>query len=98
MKETGIKKVSALRNIGQTIERRLQNIGIHTMADLANIRPVQAYLKLQAKSDSPLPICYYLYSLQGALMDTHWDQIPGEIKKSLRVELAESMANDRAIS
>ncbi|WP_373701122.1 MULTISPECIES: TfoX/Sxy family DNA transformation protein [Bacteroidales] len=30
-----------------------------------------------------MPVCYYLYSLQGALMDLHWNEISEELKQEL---------------
>jgi DNA transformation protein len=28
-------------------------------------------------------VCYYLYSLQGALMGVHWDSVPKNVKDEL---------------
>jgi DNA transformation protein len=78
------KNLAELRNIGPTIEHRLHEIGVHTRADLKKVGPVNAYLRICANYRyQTLPVCYYLYSLQGALMDLHWDDLPERLKKDL---------------
>lgn len=72
------------KNIGTTIEKRLNEIGVFSLTDLAEITPVGAYLLIcERNPDKTLPVCYYLYSLQGALLDLHWNEIPYELKKEL---------------
>lgn len=72
------------QNIGATIEKRLNEIGVFSLADLAEMTPARAYLKICEKHpDKTIPVCYYLYSLQGALIDTPWGEIPDELKKEL---------------
>ena len=79
------KDLARLRNIGPTIENRLTEIGVHTRADLERVGAVNAYLRICANhTKRALPICYYLYSLQGALMDLHWDDLPEGLKQELR--------------
>lgn len=75
--------LAALRNVGPTIERRLNAIGIHSREDLLRIGPAQAYLKMQAQASGALPVCFYLYSLEGALTGRHWDDLPAATKASL---------------
>lgn len=82
------KKLSDLKNIGKTIEKRLHEIGVETEADLAAIGPIAAYQKIkQNYPNKTIPVCYYLYSLQGALMDIHWDDLPNTLKHSLLDQL-----------
>ncbi len=33
-----------------------------------------------------IPVCYYLYSLQGALTGHHWNDLPERVKEDLRKE------------
>lgn len=76
--------LSSLKNIGPTIQKRLQEIGINTKDDLKRIGPVLAYQKIQSKNpEKTIPICYYLYSLQGALDNKHWDNISQKKKQKL---------------
>lgn len=80
--------IEKARNIGATIAKRLKATGIHSLADLAEVKPVNAYRQLAAKyPDKHLPVCYYLYSLEGALLDVHWDDIPNkdELRKATEV-------------
>jgi len=42
--------LSGLKNIGPTIQKRLQEIGIHTKNDLKRVGPVLAYQKIQSKN------------------------------------------------
>jgi DNA transformation protein len=74
-----------LRNIGPTIEKRLHEASIFTRQDLEAVGPVEAYRRICAKNPGrTIPVCYYLYSLQGALMGSQWDDLPEEVKKELR--------------
>ena len=78
------KSLAELPNIGPTIENRLNEIGVRTRADLTTLGPVNAYLRICARYPyQTIPVCYYLYSLQGALMDLHWDDLPERLKKDL---------------
>lgn len=77
-------QLSKLRNIGATVERRLNEIGVFTRDDLAQIGPAVAYRRMKNNyPDTTLPRCYYLYSLEGALRDVHWDRIPLSVKRQL---------------
>ncbi len=76
-------ELTQLKNLGPTIIRKLADVGIHTPADLRRVGPVNAYLAMQKKSAQNLPVCYYLYSLEGALNGRHWNDLPAERKKEL---------------
>ncbi|MEM1059769.1 MAG: TfoX/Sxy family protein [Verrucomicrobiota bacterium] len=78
-------ELGALRNIGRTIQRRLVAVEITTEKQLRKTGAVEAYQKIrEAFPKETIPVCYYLYSLQGALMNCHWDALPEETKKRLR--------------
>ena len=67
------------------MERYLNEIGVFSLADLAEMTPVKAYKAIcQNHPQKSFPVCYYLYSLQGALLDLHWDDLPGELKYELK--------------
>lgn len=77
-------KLSELKNIGPTIEKRLREIGIQSKEDLERIGPAKAYMRIRQKyPDKTIPVCYYLYSFQGALEGKHWDDISEKTKQSL---------------
>lgn len=90
MKNLVITPIGKAKNIGPTIAKRLNKIGIYSLADLAEMTPVSAYKKMaQENPGKHLPLCYYLYSLQGALLDVHWDKVP----KSIKIDLKEQLSN-----
>lgn len=54
------------KNIGTTIEKRLNEIEVYSLADLAEMTAVKAYQRIcEQHPDKTIPVCYYLYSLQG---------------------------------
>lgn len=83
-----LEAIDSLPNIGPTIARYLQHIGIRTRSDLYQAGAVAAYLHLQASfPDKRFPVCYYLYSLQGALDNCHWNDVPKPVKEQLVAEV-----------
>lgn len=79
-------ELAGLKNIGKTVEKRLSEIGIRSRPDLEKIGAAKAYEMLSAQHHGMhLPVCYYLYSLQGALQDKHWDEYSEQQKKALRL-------------
>jgi len=73
MKTQLLNSLKVAKNIGAIIEKRLNEIGVFSLADLAQMTPVKAYQSICRRNpDKTFPICYYLYSLQRALLDLHW--------------------------
>ena len=73
------------KNIGATIEKYLNEIGVFTLADLAEITSVKAFTKIREQHpEKVIPVCYYLYSLEGALLNLHWNDIPSELTEELK--------------
>ena len=78
------KHLAELPNIGPTIENRLNEIGVYNRADLERIGAANAYRRIcENHPDQTVPVCYYLYSLQGALMGVHWNNVPKKVKDEL---------------
>ena len=74
-----------LTNIGSTLAERLEEIGIFNREDLEVMGAAKAYRQIQANySDANLPLCYYLYSLEGALTNRDWRTLTDAEKRSLR--------------
>lgn len=83
------------KNIGATIEKYLNEIGIFTLADLAETTSVKAFMKIQKQHpEKTIPVCYYLYSLEGALLDLHWNDIPPKLKEELKSKIDRLNASD----
>ncbi len=83
------------KNIGATIEKYLNEIGIFTMADLAETTSVKAFMKIRKQHpEKTIPVCYYLYSLEGALLDLHWNDIPPKLKEELKSKIDRLNASD----
>jgi DNA transformation protein len=90
MKTKLSNNLKGAKNIGTTIEKHLNEIGVFSLADLDQITPVKAYQSIcNQNPDKTFPVCYYLYSLQGALLDLHWDDLPTALKVELRKQVDE---------
>ena len=84
---TRATRLSDLKNIGTTVEQRLNDIGIFTRDDLERVGAAVVYRKLKdSYRNTTLPRCYYLYSLEGALRGVHWNEIPDAVKRQLSKE------------
>lgn len=78
------KPLTSYINLGPGIVSNLKKVDIHTLDDIRTVGPVGVYLRLKKKYPKKVwPVCYYLYSLQGALTDTYWDDISERNKKEL---------------
>ncbi len=75
-----------LKNLGNTSVNLLHAVGIKTASDLERVGPVQAYRSIKERGFSTSKVL--LYALQGALMDTHWNELDSQLKRKL-VEEAE---------
>lgn len=84
----GPHALTRLPNIGPTIAKRLVEVGITDAATLEAVGPIEAYLRICAANPmETIPVCYYLYSLQGALMGMHWNDLPEPLKRQLRTRV-----------
>ena len=76
------------KNIGAAIKECLKEIGVFTLADLEKMTSVEAFKKICGNyPDKTVPVCYYLYSLEGALLNLHWNDIPSELKEELKAKI-----------
>ena len=81
-------KLTDLVNIGKKIAGRLNEAGIFNADELRLVGAVEAHRRIKALyPDETLPVCYYLYSFEGALTGLHWDKIPEQRKQQLRQEI-----------
>lgn len=81
------KPLSELKGLGPKSIRCLNEIGIHTRADLEQTGPVNAYVKLQQQCTIMKPSLNLLYGMVGALQDVHWTEIAKHERIRLLMEL-----------
>ena len=80
------KSLFELNNIGEKVAERLHEIGITNELELKNIGAAKAYKWMSEKEPGKhLPVCYYLYSVEGAIQDKHWNDFTEEEKAKLRL-------------
>ncbi len=78
-------KLEDLRNIGSTLAKRLEEIGVFDEADLKAMGSATAYRRIQTQyPDANLPLCYYLYSLEGALQNKDWRSFTAQQKADMQ--------------
>jgi DNA transformation protein and related proteins len=77
-----------LRNVGKKIAERLNEVGVFSESDLRKVGAVRAHSMIREKHpNETLPVCYYLYSFEGALTDKHWNEISEQRKQQLRAQI-----------
>lgn len=63
-----------LRNIGPKSAAWLRQVGLHTHEDVAAVGTVEAFMRIKRAGFKPT--LNLLYSIEGALADCHWQDIP----------------------
>ena len=76
-----------LRNIGPKSAAWLRQVGLRSLEDVAAIGPVDAFMKVRRAGFKPS--LNLLYSLEGALRDCHWQEVP-EARRTELVQAAEA--------
>ena len=76
-----------LRNIGPKSAAWLRQVGLRSLDDVAAIGAVDAYMKVRRAGFKPS--LNLLYSLEGALRDCHWQEVP-EARRNELVQAAEA--------
>ena len=71
----------------------LEAVGVRTIDDLEELGPVEVYLRVEDAGFHPGR--NLLWSLQGAVLDLAWSEIPQDMKFQLESEVAEARAADR---
>ncbi len=75
-------ELSKLPNIGKTLEEQLQQVGIETPEQLAQLGSKQAWLTIKAMDPSA---CYSrLCALEGALQGIRWHSLDDKTKQELK--------------
>ena len=78
------RSLTELKNIGIKIAGRLNEVGIFSEDELRFYGAVEAHKMIKKRyPNETLPVCYYLYSFEGALCDKHWNDIEKQRKQAL---------------
>ncbi|MCC6074191.1 TfoX/Sxy family protein [Pseudomonas sp. GCM10022188] len=75
-----------LKNLGKTSALWLHAVGIHSTNELRRRGAVAAYRAVLARGFNASRVL--LYSIEGALLDVHWSELPHERKAHLLDQLA----------
>lgn len=73
--------LSALKNLGAASVNILHAVGINSYAELREVGPVEAYRRIKGRDIHVSKVM--LYALQGALLDTHWNDLEPDLKHQL---------------
>ena len=77
-----MEELTSLRNIGKEIEKKLKTVGIETPADLREAGSREAFLRLKLRYPS---VCLvHLYTLEGAISDREYNELPEDVKQGLK--------------
>lgn len=88
-----LNSLKGAKNIGPAILRHLNEVGIYSLEQLAKITPVKTYLQISEQNPGKtFPVCYYLYSLQGAILNLKWNRLPEQLKKDLLIKAGKERA------
>lgn len=74
--------VKTMKNIGPQSAKWLAAVGVLTKKDLEGLGAVNAFRLMRKHGYNVTPVI--LYALQGAIMDLHWNRLPGKLKDDLR--------------
>ncbi|MGH1370659.1 MAG: TfoX/Sxy family protein [Cellvibrionaceae bacterium] len=81
-----------LKNLGAASVNILHAIGVNSYADLNNMGPVEAYIRIKARGIHVSKVM--LYALQGALLDVHWNDLEQDLKQRLVADAEEALASE----
>ena len=74
--------LTSMKNIGKEMTNKLISVGIETKEKLIDTGSKEAFLKIKRKYSN---VCLvHLYTLEGAIQDIEFNQLPENIKKELK--------------
>jgi len=75
-------ELTALKNIGKEMERKLKSVGITTAEELKDVGSKEAFLTLKSRYSN---LCLvHLYTLEGAVCDVEYNKLPENVKQNLK--------------
>jgi len=75
-------ELTKLSNIGEKLERQLNNVGITTFEELKQIGSREAWLRILARD--PSACIMRLSALEGAIQGVRWHYLDEKTKESLK--------------
>ncbi len=75
-------ELTSMRNIGKELERKLKIVGVGSAEDLKKLGSKETFFKL--KQRFPEVCLVHLYTLEGAITDTNFNELSKETKKDLK--------------
>ncbi len=85
-----ISDVNTITNLGSATVKMLHEVGINSYDDLKKAGPVEVYLRIQRRNIHVSKVM--LYALQGALQDTHWNELDPKLKQQLLDDASAAIA------
>lgn len=82
--------IQTLKNLGSTSVNWLRAVGIHSREELQAAGPIDVYNRIRERGFRVSRVL--LYALEGALLDTHWNDLSPEHKQRLVTEADEQFA------
>ena len=83
------RKLVELKNIGKKIAGRLNEVGIFSEDELQIVGAFNAHEMIKNKyPNETLPVCYYLYSFEGAISNKYWNDIGEGKKRELKTKIS----------
>src|SRR5687767_3749298 len=80
-----IESISSLPGIGPVTQGWLEEVGVHTVADLRAIGSVEAYRRLKFMLPRQVSL-NALYGLEAGLRGCHWLDLPHDVRRALQQE------------
>jgi DNA transformation protein len=85
-----VQDLTKLPNIGPTLAERLNQIGITTFDQLADLGSIEAVLRI---GQTDILTCYnMLYALEGAILGVRWHGIPKSKREQLKSAFDKALA------
>lgn len=79
-----------LRNIGPKSAAWLRQVGLRTHEDVAAVGTVEAFMRVKRAGFKPT--LNLLYSIEGALTDVHWQEVPDSRRAELVAQAEAAIA------
>lgn len=77
-----MSELTSMKNIGKEMEKKLKTVGIDSAEKLREAGAKQVFLRL--KETYPQVCLVHLYTLEGAIQNMEFNNLPEEKKKELK--------------